>query len=601
MAQPSQYSRRTALRRLLAAALTARLALAAAAHGRADTTAVLPEDALDALARSAGAGTTDARVETVSDMPFRAALRLRTIGTPTPYAEGEYAATVSVAITAPVTRGDVLEATFTVRADGPPGTSALTRFVFERTSAPNTKSASEPIVLDTNWQPYLFRFRADDTYGPGEAHAAFYLGYGPQTFLIGDLSVVNDGPGTAVSLPPYVRSDLVAPWQENAAARIETMRKGNLTITVENGAGNRIADARVHVAMQRHAFAFGSAVTGARLLANDAESKTYRETIGRLYNWAVFENDMKWREWESGSPAAAGLNVLHDLGITVRGHSLIWPRWQYVPDDLFNLRDDPHAVRARVDTHIADEVSAFAGRLAEWDVLNEPYTNHDVIDVLGTDEMARWFTLAARADPTPRLYLNDADFFEEYGLFHRKQRYYANLIPALLAAGAPLGGIGMQSHFATQLPPISRVLGALDRFGAFGLPIQITELDINTKDEQLQADFLRDFMTAAFSHRAVAGIILWGFWEREHWRPDAALYRKDWSAKPNGEVWEDLVTQQWWTNTVVRTDGTGQATVRGFFGDYLVAATADGMRAIVPITLAPPRDARVTISLRPET
>lgn len=60
-------------------------------------------------------------------------------------------------------------------------------------------------------------------------------------------------------------------------------------------------------------------------------------------------------------------------------------------------------------------------------------------------------------------------------------------------------------------------------------------------DERLQADYLRDVMTMAFSHPAMQAIVMWGFWEGRHWKPDAALYRKDWSTKPAGKVWEELV------------------------------------------------------------
>lgn len=34
---------------------------------------------------------------------------------------------------------------------------------------------------------------------------------------------------------------------------------------------------------------------------------------------------------------------------------------------------------------------------------------------------------------------------------------------------------------------------------------------------------------------------LWGFWAGDHWIPHAALFRRDWSIKPNGRVYQDLV------------------------------------------------------------
>ena len=110
----------------------------------------------------------------------------------------------------------------------------------------------------------------------------------------------------------------------------------------------------------------------------------------------------------------------------------------------------------------------------------------------------------------------------------------------------------------------------LDRYAAYGKDLMITEFDINSRDLDLQADYTRDFMTICFSHPAVCGFDLWGFWERAHWRPDAALIDKDWKLKPNGEVFQELVRGQWWTEENGVTGQDGRYTVRGFLGDYFV-------------------------------
>ncbi len=74
---------------------------------------------------------------------------------------------------------------------------------------------------------------------------------------------------------------------------------------------------------------------------------------------------------------------------------------------------------------------------------------------------------------------------------------------------------------------------------------------MNTDDEALQADYTRDFLILAFSHPAVVGVQVWGFWEKTHWRPRAAMYRADWTEKPNGRAYRSLVLDQWRT----RSDG----------------------------------------------
>jgi endo-1,4-beta-xylanase len=157
---------------------------------------------------------------------------------------------------------------------------------------------------------------------------------------------------------------------------------------------------------------------------------------------------------------------------------------------------------------------------------------------------------------------------------------YEDIVRYLLDNRAPINGIGLMGHFRHDtLTPPEDLLKILDRFAKFKLPLQITEFDMQfgekgqhydfTEDElRLQADYTRDFMTAMFSHSAVEGILLWGFWEGRHWYPGAALYRKDWSIKPNGQVWQDLVFNKWWTEAAGKTDKHGVYKTRGFLGDY---------------------------------
>jgi hypothetical protein len=106
--------------------------------------------------------------------------------------------------------------------------------------------------------------------------------------------------------------------------------------------------------------------------------------------------------------------------------------------------------------------------------------------------------------------------------------------------------LGLESHLARMTPPVE-ILQQFDRYAEFG-SINITEFDASVDDEQLQADMTRDYLTVCFSHPAVANFIMWGFWDGQHWRKNATIFRKDWSLKPSGNVYRDLVFKQWWTD-----------------------------------------------------
>jgi len=314
----------------------------------------------------------------------------------------------------------------------------------------------------------------------------------------------------------------------------------------------------------------------------------YRKIIRTCFSKVVFENDLKWPQWENKDRRARTLKALNWLeahGIAVRGHCLVWPSWKRMPRDLAGLKNDPPPLRRRIAEHVQSEVAALKGRIDDWDVINEPFWNHDAMDVLGRDVMVEWYETAHRADPEAVLYLNDQNILAGGGTDRKHQAHYEGTVRFLRKAGAPLGGLGMQCHFGGNLTPPERLLAVLDRFAEFHLPIQITEFDINTRDRGLQADYMRDFLTAVFSHPRVEAVLMWGFWAGRHWRPDAALFDRDWTLRPHGKAWRDLVLDEWLTRETGATDARGRFQVRGFLGTYEIAVTADGKERIVPAAL----------------
>ena len=207
---------------------------------------------------------------------------------------------------------------------------------------------------------------------------------------------------------------------------------------------------------------------------------------------------------------------------------------------------------------------------------------------IGDLAMVEWFEQARRIVPGTPLFLN------EFGIIASAentrttaQQQYHNTLALLLEHGTPIDGIGIQGHFrANDLTGPEALWRIFDRLAQFGLTLHITECDINIKDEQLQADYTRDLLTATFAHDAIDAFLLWGFWEAAHWRPDAALFRRDWSIKPNGQAYLDLVQNAWWTSADLVSDQTGTAAVRGFKGEYAITVSARGVSQVHRVTLS---------------
>jgi hypothetical protein len=74
------------------------------------------------------------------------------------------------------------------------------------------------------------------------------------------------------------------------------------------------------------------------------------------------------------------------------------------------------------------------------------------------------------------------------------------------------------------------------------------------------------------------------------------MFRRDWSVKPNGEAFRDMVFREWWTDVRGAAAADGTYRVRGFHGRYEVEAAAGGHTRKMETTLGP-QGRELTVSL----
>ncbi len=380
-----------------------------------------------------------------------------------------------------------------------------------------------------------------------------------------------------VTAEPVVSEDN---WKRKAEQRIERIRKADLVVRVVDASGKPLSKVSVHVEMTRHAFPWGTCVKADRITGKEPDDIRYQEKVTELFNCAVLEDDLKWNAWHGAygpgftrEKTFAALKWLKEKRFRIRAHCMVWPGWKYLQPWGESLREDLPQLRKRILDHI-DEVAAFTRPYVdEWDVVNEPVHECEVIRSLGENAMIEWFTRARAALPdTCRLYINEYNIVEPDVFAKMERDKYDKVIGRLLAEKAPLEGIGFQSHFLDPPQSPVEVLEVFDRFARFGLPIMVTEFDVNSKDEAGQAKFTGDYLTAAFGHPSCSGFVFWGFWEGSQWRPDAAMFRKDWSEKPNFRAYHDLVHEKWWTDETGKTNENGEFSLRAFKGTYRITA-----------------------------
>ena len=494
-----------------------------------------------------------------------------------------------------VRSGDVLLASFWFRTEYVPVESgeAETEITFEQNHEPFDKSLSYAVRAGAQWKQVLVPFVAKRNFQAGEAQVTFRLGYPPQTIDLADVKVENFEKRAALADLPrskatYAGMEADAPWRAQAEARIDQLRKADLSVRVVGSDGKPAAGAEVTAQLSKHAFNFGTAVPGEYVLSNDHAQ--FNQILLENFNIATLENDLKWEALEDwGFPLERGVRAvdwLRENGLRVRGHVLVWPSWKETPARLQRLKDDKPALAQAVSDHIRQVMTALKGKCEQWDVVNEPFTNHDLLDVLGYEVMVDWFKLARSLDPKPKLFINDFAILSGGGGTTPHRDHYEKMIQLLVDNGAPFDGIGMQGHFGTSLTSPDDLLALLDRYGKFKKEIAVTELDVVIDDEELAGSYVRDFYTVLFSHPAVSTLTMWGFWDANHWKKNAVMYRDDMSLKPGGQAYKDLVLGKWRTHETGKTDARGLFQTRGFKGNYDIIVKVDGRTQTVKGVLA---------------
>ncbi len=275
-----------------------------------------------------------------------------------------------------------------------------------------------------------------------------------------------------------------------------------------------------------------SAATGTAGGANRNQEQVNSDValVKEQFNHIVPENDMKWqlihpREGADGynfGPADAFVNFGLSNKMSIAGHTLVWhsqtPNWVFQgtnpPPATANASaptpataneagtntpaggrrgrgfgggfTGPRASREellqRMRDHIHTVVGRYKGKIKSWDVVNEAIADGGGTNILrsslwseiiGPDFIAKAFQYAHEADPNAILRYND------YGLENPlKRQKLITLIKSLQAQKVPVHVIGSQAHVnvSTTFETMDQ---ALTEMASLGLPIHITELDVN--------------------------------------------------------------------------------------------------------------------------
>jgi endo-1,4-beta-xylanase len=269
---------------------------------------------------------------------------------------------------------------------------------------------------------------------------------------------------------------------------------------------------------------------GAALDSGDFDEKRYVRLATEQLGSVTPENQMKWADveprrgdfdWEGADKLVAFAQARGQL---IRGHNLVWH--SQLPPWLISGSFAPAELRELMVDHITVEAGRYKGAIYAWDVVNEPFTDDGGwrksvwYTAMGADYVAIALEAARAADPSAKLYINDYNV-ETTG---PKMRALYDLVASLRRAGAPIDGVGLQSHFIAGHAP-SDLRKVMEEFAALGVEVAVTELDVRVKtppDAQSLAAQAADYAAVVGACRAVkrcVGVTTWGITDDHSWIP----------------------------------------------------------------------------------
>jgi endo-1,4-beta-xylanase len=282
----------------------------------------------------------------------------------------------------------------------------------------------------------------------------------------------------------------------------------------------------------------GTAVTpGKKFCGNITTAGKVRSDFAQYWDQLTPENEGKWGSVEATRDKMnwAGLDAAYNYAkqhnIPFKQHNFVWGSQQ--PSWLSGLS------QADQKAQVEEWIRLYCERYPDTpliDVVNEPppHTTPPYTAALGGagssgyDWIVQAFKWAHQYCPNSILILNDYNNIE----YANDNSHFIDIVNRIKQAGAPIDAIGAQAHDAYKLP-VDTVKMYLDKLtSSTGLPVYVSEYDINEADDNQQKNVMQSQFTMFWNDDNVKGITVWGYIEGQTWRTNTGLMSSDGKQRP---------------------------------------------------------------------
>lgn len=275
-------------------------------------------------------------------------------------------------------------------------------------------------------------------------------------------------------------------------------------------------------------------------------SQAQTENFTYYWNQVTPENAGKWgsvegtRDVMNWADLDAAYSLAKDSGFVYRHHVLVWgsqqPAWISDLSPAEQLEEIEEWFRA-VNERYPD--------IDYLEVVNEPLPGHnppdgqngraDYAEALGGAGDTGWDWVITAFEMAREIFPEDTKLMiNDFGILSStaSAQQYVNIIE-LLQERDLIDAIGVQGHaFSTR--PGAPIADVLDLLGDTGLPIQVTEMDVDgnpnqdpsvtpEQSDQTQLQSMQRIFPTIWEHPSVIGVTLWG-WRPGLWRTEQEAY-----------------------------------------------------------------------------
>jgi endo-1,4-beta-xylanase len=262
-----------------------------------------------------------------------------------------------------------------------------------------------------------------------------------------------------------------------------------------------------------------------------------RSDFSTYWDQITPENEGKWgsvegtRDRMNWAGVDAAYNYAKQHNFPFKQHTFVWGAQQ--PGWIGGLSQSEQ--RAEVE----EWIRLFCERYPDTrfiDVVNEPppHTTPAYMAALGGagasgyDWIVQAFRWADQYCPNAILILNDYNTIE-YG---NDNTHFIDIVQRIKGAGAPIDAVGAQAHAAHSIST-NTVKGFLDKIASStGLPVYITEYDIDEANDTRQRDIMAEQFTMFWTNQNVKGITLWGYVVGSTWLTNSGLMSSTGQQRP---------------------------------------------------------------------